>query len=1197
MLYVKYVLLVHIPLSLTCLDPSIFFLLFLLFILLSHIWCITSLLVALAAFISPMHSADSSRDEYTSSMDRDTATNSDGASHRQSTENIPVPPAVPEYVNYLDMKIERIENLPSDWYDLADAPAYHQNPFRYEVSISTPLGVPIPEEEKKVDAARRGSAQRSRSAPRMSPKSTTPPPEDATPPGPPIHWMTFTHGRMLQNLPQYRRYVESAVAQAVPGMDEVNPIRDIPEAIDVPGASPDAMQSTQASAISRNSFLNTGMQSEAPPPPPPVLLWVTNEETDVPPPPAEDNSQKRGKRKPQQQSTVMEVAPPPNTPDKDAPPPCVFRIPLDIEQEAYLESLLNIGKPLNLTFKRVLKSGLPPEWEDLNAAYYEATIPVNVSAFAEPGSLKLTSVVPLEPKQLKATSNVDNGSKKKPRRAKLGQPASLIEEPDLNAVHPYVANNTTAVISLGLQRTLARLASDRVRPNVTPAQLIPSREDIGNKFGLPPDVTRDFADCIEEIARKIIRDFKDSSVDSTLKANATNEEKEAWRTRFLEFFQSTGQMDTYKAQIIPLMARVAQDKFLRGAGSSKETICELSNELYVYLLDCMHSMLLRVVNQESQLSNEKNSGVQNAPIPDAESMVSVWKIRAVEAEISKEYSLATKYHQARLSSYEGTEQYPNIWTDAAEFFVRAGDPSKAEQCYREAIACDPQYLPALLGYGMWLMSYQRLNEAAVFLHGVVDLSPEYALAWGCIALLDDLFLLNLKTGSPHFHAETAKWQKEQRYAMLKAMEFCANVTLHDPSDAALSGTGGRDRGQQESHGTSPEESALENSAQREVSFQTDVSQTNGTQRESMQDSTTSKMAQDAAESQEDRVYLQVADYAIHLQHRDLANLCLACCRAGRVEVQRLYARLFVQCEQYEDAIQILDALSTQISDNYDSLDLQEQMLVDEYLVLRAESEAGRGNTEEAIYFYKEALCKNLSSMPHYMTLLEDVESMSPNTSQELSPNRCEEDAARNRRLFFAQGYLELGNLLLSEGKVRDALGVFTLGIQCWNCGLMWLGAGIAYFRMGEYEAAEECLNESNIRNPLNPRTWAYLALLCIRTRREEVEEIVQRVMIQGLTDPALWAEIGRELQNAKRPQLSEVCLRKAILLEEAEHPAMRGKPVSALIAHSKYHLAHALVTMQRWEEARAVMRDVVAGTNNEVLKAKAEEELKDMRRD
>lgn len=1141
-----------------------------------------------------------------SSRDGDFSSSGDAGSDYHRPQSPDASSNAPEYTNYLDVKLERIENLPSDWFDLAEAPAYHQHPFRYEVSIATPLGVPIQvrePEEKKPDA-RRGSAHRSKSnhsTPQLAPSSAA---ESVVDPA--VKWMSFKRGRILQLLPQYKRYVDAAVAQTLPGMDEVNPIRDIPETIDVPGVTPDTMRDTQTSSAaptSRVSFLSNG---EMPPAPVPVIMWIVTDSTDVAAPPPDDANQKKGKRKVQQSNVVQEIIPP-SLPEKDDPPPCVFRIPLDAEQEAYLESLLSIGKPLNLTFKRVLKEGLPPEWEDLNAAYFEAIIPVSVYAFAEPGSLKLTSVASLEPCFKRPANPVDTGVKKKPRRAKLGQPATLIEEPDFAAVHPYVANTTTAVVSLGLQRTLARLASDRVRPNVTPAQLIPTREYSGDLIlNTPQDVTGEFTEVIESIARKILRDFKDSTSESALKANATLEEKEAWRARFLEFFQSTGQLDTYKAQLTPLVVRVAQDKFLR-SDASVETLSELSNELYVYLLDAMHSTLLRVVNKEVNLNDADQ--VEGRASPGEACMSPIWKFRAIEAEISREYSLASKYHQARIASNEDPDAFPSIWTDAAEFYIRACD-SKAEQCYREAIACSPQCLPALLGYGMWLMSYQRLNEAAVFLHGVVDISPQYSLAWGCISLLDDMFLLNVKKGNPHYHTEMAKWQKEQRYALNKALEFCVatfqevmegsqlEIDLHPDRSEDVSGeittTEPATDSKTAEESETPRESVSLAKFSTEGHSQGNEGSTYGHPPNGSQGVSCTKELSEETEAQEDRVFLQVADYAIHLQHPELANLCLAHCRQGRKEVQRLYARLFVQCEQYDDAIEILNVLSSQLRNTYDSLSLEDQMLVDEYLILRAECEVGRGNSEEAIFFYKEALCKNLSSLPHYMLMLENVETFSPENTVELSPNRCEEDAPRNRRLFFSRGYLQLGNLLLSEGKVRDALGVFTLGIQCWNCGLMWLGAGIAYFRMGEYEAAEESLNESNIRNPLNPRTWAYLALLCVRTRRDEVEELVQRVMIQGLSDPALWAEIGRELLSANRPQLGEVCLRKSIVLEEAEHPPSRGKSISALVSSSKYHLSHALTAMQRWEEARAVMREVVMETTNEVLKQKAEEELKGM---
>lgn len=208
------------------------------------------------------------------------------------------------------------------------------------------------------------------------------------------------------------------------------------------------------------------------------------------------------------------------------------------------------------------------------------------------------------------------------------------------------------------------------------------------------------------------------------------------------------------------------------------------------------------------------------------------------------------------------------------------------------------------------------------------------------------------------------------------------------------------------------------------------------------------------------------------------------------------------------------------------------------------------------------------------------------------------EGAAHTRLFFVRGYMRLGSLLLAAAKYKDALGVFSLGLQVWpGCSVLWLGAGIAYHRMGNAIAAEECLNESNCLDPLNPRTWAYLALLAMQnaggsgggggtmsTTPVELEQCLQQAMVHGLNDAALWAELGRELLlSARMPQLSEVCLRRAMESKDSQ-----------LVSTCAYHLAHALAHMYRWEEAKMMLEQVVRTSRNEVLKAKAEEELHEL---
>ncbi|CCW71802.1 unnamed protein product [Phytomonas sp. Hart1] len=213
---------------------------------------------------------------------------------------------------------------------------------------------------------------------------------------------------------------------------------------------------------------------------------------------------------------------------------------------------------------------------------------------------------------------------------------------------------------------------------------------------------------------------------------------------------------------------------------------------------------------------------------------------------------------------------------------------------------------------------------------------------------------------------------------------------------------------------------------------------------------------------------------------------------------------------------------------------------------------------------------------------------------------------------------------------------------------MWLGAGIGYYRSGNPIAAEACLNESNVCNPLNPRTWAFLALLCMRTNPEQVGMLFEQTQRHGLSDAVLWAELGCEmLITINKPTWSLKCLQRAlsgkaiphrgtIHTDEAEEtpsssPAPRdlnqGEGItiddskstealgsirnvsgndtytsgtmqgSSVLPPSMtniclYYLSHALLRLNRVEEARKALTRVIRDSTNDVLKAKAEVDLK-----
>ncbi|RNF21074.1 putative tetratricopeptide repeat protein 18-like [Trypanosoma conorhini] len=915
-------------------------------------------------------------------------------------------PAAP--VNYLDVKLHDVHSLPPAWWSDGRPPAFAEHPFRYEVSFS-------------IDGE---------------------------------NTYTFKHGRLLQELPQYESYIAGATPPPLPS--EVNEmlrhIREVPDSPNLPSAA-----TSKATAA---SFPRTEGGGEAPVEA--KLLWITTPAAEAASVSSEEQGTKRRRRT--VSPPAAEEVPPPAVPADEEIPPCVIRVPLEEQHVAALESLVLSGKPLELRFARVLKGGVPTDWEDTQQWYFRAVIPVDLAPFAEPGSLQLIEAVPLLPLKEPAQAE-EKGRKKSSKRPKSAAPSLLFEEPDMEAQHPYVTYNTSALVSLRLEKTLTRLASDRVRPLLKPSNLVPKRAPPSKPY---QDSTWQFTEVVEAIAEKIMQDYRAA----VAKGEGTTKEE------LFESFQTSGQLAAYKEQLTPLVMKVVREKFLCSPDASEEVMSELTNELYVYLMDCVHTTLNKttvtlgrsVISDAGRVAAEAGAEAEaavGAPHPVEEDLSGVtertWLERAEEAETLREYGQAAKCHQARIASCSSSANFAAVWTDAANFFVRTVEATHAEECYREAIAHDPTYVAALLGYGDLLLAHSRFEEAAVYLHAAADVAAD-ALCWGHISLLCDLHVLALEQG-PQYEAKRAYWEREGALAMKEAMGATVEVDYNEVS-------------------------------------------------------------------------LAVSDYLLRLHHPELANVCLSRCRSGpKTEV--LYARLFMLCEQYEEALTTLS--------NAEGL----ESCADAVGLLRGECHASLGHNDEAVREYKQVLCR--------------------------------EDVVPDRR--FGPSYIHLGNLLIAAGRYADALGVFTLGIQAWPCSLMWLGAGIAYYRMRRLDAAEECLSESNTLNNINPRTWAYLALVCLHKDRVELEMVLQQAIMQGLSDAALLTELGRDLVRASYVKLGEGCLRKAIAIEKDAGRANSAKSCTAM-----YYLAGA-IEGARQQQAKDMYAEVVRHSQNEFLRARAEEQM------
>ena len=44
----------------------------------------------------------------------------------------------------------------------------------------------------------------------------------------------------------------------------------------------------------------------------------------------------------------------------------------------------------------------------------------------------------------------------------------------------------------------------------------------------------------------------------------------------------------------------------------------------------------------------------------------------------------------------------------------------------------------------------------------------------------------------------------------------------------------------------------------------------------------------------------------------------------------------------------------------------------------------------------------------------------------------------------------------------------------------WFGVGVACYKLGDLEQAEDALTEANTLNNLDPEVWAYLTMVCLK---------------------------------------------------------------------------------------------------------------------
>ncbi|XP_061206659.1 cilia- and flagella-associated protein 70 isoform X2 [Neopsephotus bourkii] len=300
-----------------------------------------------------------------------------------------------------------------------------------------------------------------------------------------------------------------------------------------------------------------------------------------------------------------------------------------------------------------------------------------------------------------------------------------------NAVHlnlegqQYVEAGTFLVMEIKLYKALV---PRRLREELTKQvkQMIPPRPL------LPPwtlgaqKAVEDYHHHITSIAAAILNEchelFGKQLPDQTTTDHQTLEEQK----RQLNFeLNSSGKYFAFKEQLKYAVVKIVREKYLKTtAFESQEQFQAFLSELYVYLMDQMHIALNQLLFEEAAPSAPPSQVTQKQLL-----------LFAHEAQVIKDYKLASLYHQQRIAK----DQYNvECWLDYGAFCLLIEETTKAHECFQQALSLDPNHIQSLLLCGITAAMLQHDEEAKVLFEDACCLEPSSVVAWTLSGLFYEL---------------------------------------------------------------------------------------------------------------------------------------------------------------------------------------------------------------------------------------------------------------------------------------------------------------------------------------------------------------------------------------------------------------------------------------------------------------------------
>eukprot|EP01018_Ginkgo_biloba_P004974 Gb_01616 [translate_table: standard] len=137
------------------------------------------------------------------------------------------------------------------------------------------------------------------------------------------------------------------------------------------------------------------------------------------------------------------------------------------------------------------------------------------------------------------------------------------------------------------------------------------------------------------------------------------------------------------------------------------------------------------------------------------------------------------------------------------------------------------------------------------------------------------------------------------------------------------------------------------------------------------------------------------------------------------------------------------------------------------------------------------------------------------------------------RELYPYARMELGNSYLHLQYFDKALDLFLKGCARNPSSGMYLGVGIACYRLGDLVNAEAALLEGNVLDPSNFKIWAFIALICLAMERIDEASIAFTQALKTFASASLLKELASAFAAKGKYRNAEIALSEALKEEES----------------------------------------------------------------